>query len=64
MTSGNPSPNVTWTADRNTSVVLSADNKLKLIITSKANEGSYRCTASNGIGFPSYSTAYVVVKRE
>ncbi|XP_078379831.1 hemicentin-2-like isoform X2 [Oculina patagonica] len=62
LTSGNPSPNVTWTVDGNTSAILSADNKLELIVTSKANEGRYRCTASNGIGLPSISTAYVFVK--
>lgn len=64
MTSGNPSPNVTWTVDGNTSAILSADNKLELIVTSKANEGRYRCTASNGIGLPSISTAFVFVKRK
>ena len=64
VTSGNPSPNVTWTADGNVSVILSRDNKLQVIITSKASEGKYRCAASNGIGYPSSSTAHVFVKRE
>ena len=64
LTSGNPAPDVTWTTDGNQSVILSADNKLELVITSKTNEGGYRCTAANGIGLPGTSTAYVFVKRE
>ena len=64
LTSGNPAPTVTWTTDGNQSVILSSDNKLELVITSKTNEGRYRCTVANGIGLPGTSTAYVFVKRE
>ena len=64
LTSGNPAPTVTWTTDGNQSVILSSDNKLELVITSKTNEGRYRCTVANGIGLPGRSTAYVFVKRE
>ena len=64
LTSGNPAPNVTWTTDGNQSVILSDDNKLDLVITSKTSEGGYRCTAANGIGLPGTSTAYAFVKRE
>ena len=64
LTSGNPAPNVSWTIDGNQSVILSSVNKLELAITSKTNEGGYRCTAANGIGLPGTSTAYVFVKRE
>lgn len=64
ITSGNPIPNITWTKDGDASLILSTDKQLKLNITGKASEGSYRCTASNGIGPPSYATGNVTVKSE
>ena len=62
--SGNRSPNVTWTKDGDISVILSADKELKINISGKANERRYLCTASNGIGFRSSSSADVIVKSE
>ena len=44
-------------------MILSADNKLELVITGKINEGRCRCTVANEIGLPDTSTAYVFVKR-
>ena len=44
---GNPAPNITWTRVSDNSSVT-----FPLTITGKQDEGTYRCTADNGVGSP------------
>ena len=52
---GNPSPTITWTR-------LSDDSSVNfpLVVTGRQNEGTYRCTAHNGIGIVYRDTSVVV----
>ena len=54
---GKPAPNVTWTRLSDNSVVNST-----IHITSKQDEGVYRCTADNGVGDPVTAAVYVTVQ--
>ena len=54
---GIPTPNITWTrVSDNSSVVF------PLTITSKQDEGGYRCTADNGVGTPASQVVYITVE--
>ena len=53
---GKPLPVITWTKVSNNSTV-----SFPLTITGKEDEGSYRCTAQNGVGSPDSKDVFVTV---
>ena len=53
---GKPLPVITWTKVSNNSNV-----SFPLTITGKEDEGSYRCTAQNGVGSPDSKDVFVTV---
>ena len=54
---GNPEPNITWTRLSDNSIV-----NMPLTNTGKQDEGGYRCTAYNGIGYAASSDVVITVK--
>ncbi|XP_068686971.1 fibroblast growth factor receptor 3-like isoform X2 [Montipora foliosa] len=54
---GNPEPNIIWTRLSDNSTV-----RMPLNITGKQDEGGYRCTADNGIGYAVYSVVFITVE--
>lgn len=54
---GNPAPNITWTKVFDNSTV-----SFPLIISSKDNEGFFRCIADNGVGQPASRDMALLVK--
>ena len=56
---GYPAPSITWTKVSDNSPVY-----FPLTITSKENEGLYRCTADNGIGSPAAKEVNIILHRE
>ena len=62
---GKPIPNITWTRmwDNGTGSgeLPSIDGFYVISNTSRSSHGTYRCTASNGIGDPANQTTEVIV---
>ena len=54
---GNPSPNITWIKVFDNSSV-----SFPLIVTSKKDEGIYRCISDNGVGNPILKETAIVVQ--
>ena len=54
---GMPTPSISWTRVSDNSSV-----SFPLTITSKQDEGGYRCTADNGIGNPASQVVYIIVE--
>ena len=61
--SGNPSPNITWTRDKGSSV-LHQGNIYSIFNIHRDATGNYTCTAWNGVGEQQNSTAVVSVHCE
>ena len=61
--SGKPIPNITWTRvwenGTDSGELPSMDGIY--VINNTSSNGTYRCTASNGIGVPAYQTTEVIV---
>ena len=53
---GKPLPVITWTKVSDNNTV-----SFPLTITGKEDEGSYRCTAENGVGSPASKDVFVTV---
>ena len=62
---GKPIPNVTWTRvwenGTDSGELLSMDGFYVISNTSRSSNGTYRCTAFNGIGDPANQTTEVIV---
>ena len=62
---GNPIPNITWTRvwenGTDSEELPSMDGFYVISTTSRSSNGTYRCTASNGIGDPASKTTEVIV---
>ena len=58
--SGNPSPNITWTRDKSSSV-LPQGNIYNILNIHRDATGYYTCTAWNGVGEQQNATAVVTV---
>ena len=61
--SGNPSPNITWTRDKSSSV-LHQGNIYNILNIHRDATGYYTCTACNGVGEQQNATAVVTVHCE
>ena len=62
---GKPIPNITWTRvwenGTDSGELSSMDGFYAISNTSRSSNGTYRCTASNGIGNPANQTTEVIV---
>ena len=62
---GKPVPNITWTRVRENGTdsgeLPSLDGFYVISNISRSSSGTYRCTASNGVGYPAYQTTEVIV---
>ena len=62
---GKPIPNITWTRvwenGTDSGELASVDGFYVINNTSRRSNGTYRCTASNGIGDPANQTAELIV---
>lgn len=56
---GNPTPNITWEKIGGSGRSFESSQMLYINQTSKMDEGTYRCTADNGIGSSVNATALV-----
>lgn len=61
--SGNPSPNITWTKDKSSSV-LRQGNIYSFLNIPRYAAGNYTCTAWNGVGEQQNATTVVAVHCE
>ena len=61
--SGNPSPNITWTRDKSSSV-LHQGNIYSIVNIHRDATGNYTCTAWNGVDKQQNATAVVAVHCE
>ena len=61
--SGSPSPNITWTRDKSSSV-LHQGNIYSIVNIQRDATGNYTCTAWNGVGEQQNATAVVAVHCE
>ena len=63
---GKPMPNITWTRvwenATDSGELPSVDGFYVISNTSRSYNGTYRCTASNGIGDPAYQTIEVILE--
>ncbi|XP_022803126.1 hemicentin-1-like [Stylophora pistillata] len=62
---GKPTPNITWTKEgengTNSGPLPSVDGVYVISNSSRSSNGTYRCTASNGVGDPVNQTTKVIV---
>ena len=62
---GKPIPDITWTRvwenGTDSGELSSMDGFYAISNTSRSSSGTYRCTASNGIGHPANQTTEVIV---
>ena len=62
---GKPAPNITWTRvwenGSDSGKLPATDGFYVISNTSRSSNGTYRCTASNGIGDPTNQTTEVIV---
>ena len=62
---GKPIPNITWTRvwenGTDSGELTSVDGIYVISNTSRSSHGTYRCTASNGVGDPANQTTEVIV---
>ena len=63
---GKPMPSITWTRvgenGTDSGELASVDGFYVISNTSRSSHGTYRCTASNGIGNPANQTTEVIVE--
>ena len=63
---GKPMPNITWTRvwenGTDSGELASVDGFYVISNTSRSSHGTYRCTASNGVGDPVHQTTEVIVE--
>jgi len=57
---GKPTSNITWTSPGGSKI--SFEPSFSLAITSKMDEGTYNCTADNGVGTPVTATVNIIVQ--
>ena len=62
---GKPIPNITWTRvwknGTGSGELPSIDGLYVISNTSRSSHGTYRCTATSGVGDPTYQTTEVIV---
>ena len=62
---GKPIPNIAWTRVQENGTdsgeLTSVDGFYVISNTSRSSKGTYRCTASNGVGTPANQTTEVIV---
>ena len=60
---GDPTPNITWTKDGNSTVLYQGET-YRMVNIQRQAAGDYRCTAWNGVGEKTNATATVTVHCE